>query len=179
MSMVNIIENVKSKLLTVIVILVTLVIIYNFYKNQNEQIDSLKEMQSIEIKKLTVLKNIQATQQELEAYKRLLTKVLEDSIISSLSDFAKSVDVQVESFKPESKKVNNDYVEFPFILTVKAKSYHNLAKFVSKIENYAQVFVITNADIDSVDNRKTDITARISLSNIVFLENENNNENKQ
>jgi len=175
MNLENIIEKVKSKLATLIIIVITLVVLYNLYQNQNAQIDKYKEMQNIEIKKKSVLKNIQITQQELGAYKKLLTKVLEDTVISSLSEFAKSVNVEVASFKPEQKKTNKDYIEFPFTLLAKAKTYHDLAKFVSKIENYTQVLVITNADITSLDSRGSEITARLSLSNIVLLGNENEN----
>jgi len=171
------VEKIKNKLVTLVVIIVTLIVFYKLYQNQNEQMDKIKELKRIEIKKISVLKNMQVTYQGLEAYKNLLTKVLEESVVSSLSDFARNIGMQVESFKPEARKANVDYVEFPFSLTVKAKGYHDLAKFVSKIENYAQVFVITNADISSDDAAGGEITARLSLSNIVFQGNEN--ENKQ
>lgn len=173
MNSTDFVEKIKGMLISWIIFAVTLFVIFNFYQKQNEQIDKIKESQNIEIKKVSLLKKIQATHQELEAYKKLLTKVLEDSVISSLSGFAKVFNVQVESFKPEAKKLNKDYVEFPFTLLVKANGYHDLARFISRIESYPQVFIITNLDINSVDNRESNITARLTLSNIVFLGNEN------
>ncbi len=175
MNMEAIVEKIKNRLVALVMIVVTIVVIYKLYQNQNEQIEKINKLREIEIKKIAVLKDMQTTKQWLEAYKNLLTKVLEERVVSALSEFAKSVNMQVESFKPEIKKVNADYVEFPFTLTVKAKGYHDLAKFVSKIENYAQVLVITNADIASTDDRGSEITCRLSLSNIVFHNNENDN----
>jgi len=173
MEIIDILDKLKGKLINLVVIIATATVVYNLYQYQNKQLAQLKKDQVTETKKLTLLENMKANQAELDSYKKLLTQVPENSIINTLSNFAKSENVQVESFKPEEQKRGSDYTEVSFNLRVTAKNYHDLAKFISKIENYSQVFIIGQADINTNDSEGKGVKANLRLSNIAYPENVN------
>lgn len=169
-----IIKN-KNRVLNLGIIFLLLYIAFQIYSSGNKQESRLIEQRERELKKNKVIENITSLEKVIEGYKKALVKQDLGSIMDTISGIAKSSTVEVLSVKPLNEETYADYARFSFAITAKAPTYHSLADFISKIENYKDIYFVdeviitSSASGSSKDSGNTDLKVGLRISIIYGL----------
>lgn len=173
MELTVIIDKHKGKILNAAVIIFAVIIANNIYRNQLNEINSLREKKEMELKKKDILGDFTGLESKLNAYKELLGKRDLSVVINDINAIAKSSNVKIISIKPSEEESYPEYVKFPFELVVTTVNYHALGKFVSALENSSIVFLVEGVNVRSesdTEGKAEILNANLRISNIAFLE---------
>jgi len=142
------INKYKNAAINGVVVLLAVFIAFNFiYKKQQANIAALDETRKSEEKKNLLLDNISLLENKIDAYSRLLVKKDPSSVINSINEMARASGIKILSIRPALEQEYPDYIKSTFDLSVQADTYHTLGKFVSKVENYGDVYMVDSVDI--------------------------------
>lgn len=144
------IEKNKNKIINFCVIILALVIAFKFYKSANDQVGSIIQQQNNELEKNKVIEDIVTLEKKAEVYKKLLVKKDFASIMDMISGIAKNTSVKIVSVKPYAEERFDNYFSYSFSITLNVPSYHVLGDFISKIENYKDIYLISEISINSI-----------------------------
>lgn len=162
------IDKYKNAIINIAVIVITLVIASNIYKGKAAEINSLKIKIDNEEKKNVELNEISRAQMKLDAYKKLFVKKEASSVMTDISDIAKVAGVKVVAVKPSQAETSEDYSKDIFEVTVNALSYDGLAKFISNIESFSNVYIIDGIQVRPVDKlEKKGLRADLRISSVI------------
>lgn len=132
----------KKRFLSIGLIILTLIIASSIYRNQSKGIESLNVKKDTEIKKNEVLKETSQLETRIKFYKNLLSKKDASLVINTISNIAKDSNVMLISIKPSTEENQPLYIKYPFVLVIGADSYHAIGKFISKIENQSDIYLV-------------------------------------
>jgi hypothetical protein len=141
----------KNKLLNAGVALLTLVIVINIYKGQNQAIQILKVQKDSGLKKNEVLAVIGQSEKRIATYRNIFSKKDASLVINTISNIARDSNVKILAINPRAQENRSVYVTYPFDLTLSADNYHAIGRFVSNIENAKEVFFIDKAIIKPIE----------------------------
>ncbi|MFC1804228.1 type 4a pilus biogenesis protein PilO [Candidatus Omnitrophota bacterium] len=147
MDIIGLINNHKNKLLSLTVVVVALAAAAYIYKFQGGSLESLRAQKNAQIRKNQILSEIEKLQASLAVYQDALKKKDISVFMNNINNIVKESNVSIASIKPLKEKDRGVYVEFFFALSVTARDYHQLAKFISEIENYSDIFIVDSMKI--------------------------------
>jgi len=149
------------KIVNILVLGVALFVAFNIYKKQLADVDQLKVQKESEIKKVKVLKELSAFNSKAASYGKVLSQKEPDSVMSGISEIARASGVNIESLRPGEQAYTDDYSVTSFTLSFNAANYDTLGKFISRLENDGEMFLV----VDSLKvNRSSSAGAGASLS---------------
>lgn len=157
----------KNKALNAVIILLILYCANYIFNKQNKVLESLKKKNESEISKNNVLEGISILERKIDSYKDLLGKKDASYIMNTLSNIAKESGIKIISIRPSGEQVFPEFVKLPFDLIVSSADYHALGKFISRIEDYQDVYMVENIDI-SPDRQKKELSVNLTISSIAF-----------
>jgi hypothetical protein len=164
----QIVNKIKDNAFNVAIILFAFLISYNIYKKQNREYGILFETKAGELKKNEVLARIIGLEKKTDVYKNLLRDKDENLLMRSINEIAREANVRIISIRPSSQQAGSEYIlESPFELTVETEDYHALGSFISKVENYADFYLVEQLNIQYAQDTEK-FTARLRLSYVVF-----------
>lgn len=137
----------KNRLLNGLIILLAVIAAYNIHKIQAKNTRALMERKEIELKKNETLEVIARSEQKMGDYKIFLKPKDMSMVINTINELAKNSDVRIISFKPFEGYTYPLYIKSPFEVNLKADSYHSIAKFISKLENHPDIYIIESANL--------------------------------
>lgn len=137
----------KNRILNIGIIVLGLIVANNIYKTQNNQIISLKESKDRELKKNGILVDISAQDKRLKSYKSFLNKKDISLVIDNIGDIAKDSNSKIVSIRPEPAQPYALYVRYTFNLTVNVNDYLALGRFISKLENSYDVYMVESLNV--------------------------------
>lgn len=167
----------KSKILNIVLILIVLAVSSNIYKKQQKVIESLKLAKEQEIKKSGVLNEIVKLNREIRLYKDFVNKKDISSIVNRLGNLADESKVKIVSIKPGQEENFPIYIKYQFQMTVNVDSYHNIGKFISKLENSPDIYFIESVKINplagghqdtSEENPRSNLSLDLSFSTVLL-----------
>jgi len=166
----------KNKILNINIalIIVALIIANNIYKRQTVTMALLKRNNDAEIKKNEVLENISQLEKKINSYKNALNKKDMTLVMNAVNNIAKELGIKIISFKPQNEKDYSVYVKYPFNLAIGIKDYHQLGRFVAKIENSADIYMVDSMNIRTLAEEQKGagetekFTVELILSRILF-----------
>jgi Tfp pilus assembly protein PilO len=165
---INYIINYRNKAVSVIIILLAFIVGYNIYKQQADVIESLKQAKETEVKKLTTLGGIDELEKRVKLYRDFVNRKDPLSLIKAFNKIAREVGVNIASLKPEQSQDFPMYLKYPYSLTVTAKSFSLLGKFISRLESSPDIFIIDSAVIRTIGTvAENSTTDSLSLSLVV------------
>ena len=165
----------KSMIINVGVILLAIFVAAYLYNMQNQQLATLEENRDEEVKKNEVLESLNRVEKRIANYKKSLSRKDLGSVIGAMTDIAKETGVKVTSVKPGTDQQFADYTKTSFFIVVKVPDYHALGKFISKVENYKDLFLVEDVNISLTgssqsDNRpEKDLDISLKMSTITCL----------
>jgi len=168
MNAIELINKNKGAFFNIALILLSLFISSKIYKSQGKAIESLREQTLEESKKNEVLQDILSLEKKIGLYKDLLHKKDAASAISTLGNIAKESNINIISIKPYPAQELTDYIKIPFELSVNAPNYHSLGKFISRIENQQDVYVIDSLSINA-NNELKGLNVSLKVNTIALI----------
>lgn len=145
----EIIEKNKNKLINFGVIILALIIAFQFHKSTNLQIDTLVQEQGVELEKNKAFEDIAILEKKADIYKKTFVKKDLVAIMDVISGIAKESSVKIVSVKPFAEEARDNYFNSAFLITLSVPSYHALGDFVSKVENHKDIYQVSGISIDS------------------------------
>ena len=145
----------KSKIINAGVILLAIFAALYLYSLQNQQFDSLVERKNEEIKKSEVIESLNRVEKRIDSYKKTFNRKDLGSVISAMTDIAKDTRVKVISVKPGTEQQYPEYIRISFLIVVRVADYHALGQFISKVENYKDLFLVEDINITTIKNNQT------------------------
>lgn len=159
--------NSKNKIINIAIILCAIILSYNVYKKQAQSIALLKQSKELEAKKNDVLSEIVAEEKKMDLYKKFVNKKDVATIINRLGNIANDARVIINSIKPLEKQDYPVYVRYPFNFSVTARTYADAGKFISKLENSPDIYIVESTTISPSMKEDDPVPENIVLTMIV------------
>ena len=163
----------KRRDLMVFVILLCLGVVIgaNFYSAQMRELSKIKTSISEEKKKNELIPKINKALNTLDAYKKRLQKKDASFFMNKVAGFGQESNIRINSLTPGSAQERDTFVKQPLALSAEA-TYHQLGKFISKIENSPEFLRVERMSV-STAGRSGEETEKIvlTLSNIYLKDN--------
>jgi len=165
----------KNKIINIGVILLAIFASLYLYGMQSQQLASLEENKIEEIKKSEVIESLDRVEKRINSYKQTFSRKDLGSVIGSLTDIAKDTRVKIISVKPGSERQYPDYIRTSFLIVVRVADYHALGQFISKVENYKDLFLVEDVNIttdrtgQSGKNSEKDLDIGLKISTITSI----------
>jgi len=153
----------KNKIINAGVILLIIFAALHIYNLQSQQLVSLKENKNEEIKKSDVIESLIRLEQRIDSYKQFLSKKDLGSVIGAMTDISKDTRVKVVSVKPGVRQQYKEYIKTSFFMVVRVADYHALGQFISKVENYKDMFLVEDVNITTMGSSEIDKKAQRDL----------------
>ncbi len=169
MDTVEIKSKIKQNLLSLIIVGIAVFIALKIYHNKEKEIVVLKNQKESERMKNEVLNEISALEKELAYFdEKINTKQLSSSL-DKISDFAKTYSVDISKITPLKEINMGVYTKYPFEMFLSATSYHQLAEFVSVLENSPDIYIVENLVISgNIEGKADSVTASLSIATILI-----------
>ena len=160
----------KAKIVNAGVILLAIFGALYLFSMQNQQIASLEESKSEEMRKSEVIESLTRVEKRINSYKQTFNRKDLGSVIGAMTDISKDTRVKIISVKPGNEQQFPEYIKTSFLIVVRVADYHALGQFISKVENYKDLFLVedvnittvTSLDNDEKPKRDLDVSLRIS-----------------
>lgn len=137
-----IIKKYQNNILNILVIILAVIISLNIYKKQIKAINSLNSQKEAELKNNSEFEKISALEKKNNYFKDYLSKKDSGITINTISNIAKDLGIKIVSIRPEAEVKFAQYTKAVFEISFVAANYHDLGKFVSKMESSNDVYVI-------------------------------------
>ncbi|MBM3249839.1 MAG: hypothetical protein FJZ09_03205 [Candidatus Omnitrophica bacterium] len=160
----------KNLVLNVVVLLVAGFVAFNIYQDQLNQKKRLEAKIAQEEEKNQKLNNLGHLEGRLNSYRSLLKRQDASAAMNTLTNIAKASGVKLASIRPENEQRMPEYIKMPFSMTLVSSSFHNLGRFIARIESYRDiVFVVDSLETRSEDQAK-ELTVGLVVSSIAFAD---------
>ena len=126
------------------------------FSMQNQQIASLEESKSEEMRKSEVIESLTRVEKRINSYKQTFNRKDLGSVIGAMTDISKDTRVKIISVKPGNEQQFPEYIKTSFLIVVRVADYHALGQFISKVENYKDLFIVEDINITASGNIKSD-----------------------
>lgn len=137
----------KKLISNIVVVLAALLIAFKTYSGQEKQIQAFKKEKAAEIEKNRVVEKIAQLEGRLNSYKRFLNKKDAQESITKLNDIARKSAVNIMSILPQRAAEGPYYTVYPVNLSLAARDYHTLAKFINELEKDNDLYLINMLNI--------------------------------
>ncbi len=145
--LINLLSKYKNALLNVAIIALALVISKNIYQNQAKEISTLMQLKESAQKKNAALEDISQLQKKFAVFRASINNKDIAIVMGKISDIAKEYGIKILSVRPLPDKDCGTYTAYAFDLNITSASYHNLGKFISKLESSPDIYYITNLNM--------------------------------
>lgn len=153
MNLQDLVTKYKGKGLNIAILVVALFIAGNIYKNQANRQSVLIQAKDSEAKKNEVLIRIGQLDKQIASLKKVFNSKDVSSVLNKLGNIAKESGVNIVSVKPQAEVALDDYSKYSFNLDIAASGYHDIGKFISKIENSPDIYTVDNINISRLASR--------------------------
>lgn len=157
----------KKILINAGIILIALFISGKIYQQQNKTIESLRQQKEEVIKKNEVLSNISVLEKRVGLYANLFNKKDADYSINTIGNVARESNIKITSIKPSAEQKSGQYTKVPLDLSVSAPGYHALAKFISRVENLKDVYIVDSLSANFNEQGKQ-LIVNLRVSTVVI-----------
>ncbi|MDD5408922.1 MAG: type 4a pilus biogenesis protein PilO [Candidatus Omnitrophica bacterium] len=139
----------KDKIVNAGAILLAIIVALFLFNMQNQQLATLEENKNEEIKKSQVIDSLIRQEKRIDTYRRTFNRRDLGSVIDAMTDISKGTKVKIVSVKPGTEQKYPEYIKDSFFIVVRVESYHALGQFISKVENYKDLFIVEDVNIST------------------------------
>lgn len=138
----DLLDKYKSNIANLLLIIIFVFISINIYKAQVKNMNSMKERKEVDAKKNKALEDLSQLQKKIDDLVNFVNNKDIYATITNFNNIAKESSIQIISIKPAGEQDSPLYVKYPFELVVEAANYHQIGRFVSKIESNPSVYAV-------------------------------------
>jgi len=171
-----------SQIANLVILLIAGLVALNIYQRQNKKIDSVLKLHKDQSEKNELLLRIGDVNKIMESFQESFGPRDRREIINTITNIARSSGVDIIALRPQerAKKVKSEiYDKVFFDVDIQANNYHEIGKFLSRLESNPIIFIAESIIIEPVsDTRKTKKTeldieleklgARLTISQLFF-----------
>lgn len=139
----------KKNYFSIAMVIFTIITSLVINKSQEKKIESLSIERDAEMKKSQALLDISNSEKAMKSLKNTLAKKDIVSVTDILTNTAKASNIALVSVKKSSEENQALYTSSRFICVIGADSYHDIGKFISKIENHPGIFYIDAMSVNA------------------------------
>ena len=165
MSLIKVLTTKKinlNQIITLVVLVIAGFVAINIHLNQNKRISQIQQLENEQREKNEMLLHIGDLKKKFNFYKKAFKPVDSREIISTITDLATVADLKIISLTAEKKSValgiSKVYNKVLFNLTIQVDGFHQLAKFISKLESNPMIFIIELVRIRGVSAGARELT---------------------
>jgi Tfp pilus assembly protein PilO len=164
-------NKIKNTILNLVILVVVGIIAFSLYQKNEEEKARLNARIGEEKKKSKVLESIDNSEKSVNAYRKLLNKKDSNLVMATISNLAKEQGVKIASIKPGPELRLEQFIKYPYILTLDIPGYHALGKFISALESSPEGYVIDSVDIGSENaDRPGKLMATVTVCTVAMTE---------
>jgi Tfp pilus assembly protein PilO len=171
-----------SQIANLVILLIAGIVALNIYQRQNKKITSVLKLHKDQSEKNELLLQIDDINKSIESYKENFGYRDRREIINMITNIARSSGVNILALRPQekAKKVKSEiYDKVFFDVDIQANSYHEIGKFISRLESNPVIFIVESIVIeptsDTKRTKKTELEieleklgARLTISQLFF-----------
>ncbi len=173
-----------NQIVNVVLLVVASLVAISIYQKQNKKFVRISQIRNEERKKNEVILRVGDLKKRTELYKETFNPVEHREIINTVMYLARATGTEVTSLKPEEKPASDAgmggqiYNKVFYRLTVYADGYHELAKFINRLENNPILFVIESFQLRGISPAGVESTAGSEklqaqlIISVLFLKNQ-------
>lgn len=150
----DLLQKHKNKLVNAAVIVFALIVANNIYGIYARKLDILQVQTENEMRKNQVLSTISQSEKKINAYKQLINSKDLSTVLNTISNLAKDFSVSIISVRPRGEVNYSAYTRYGYEMTVLARDYHALGKFIGKLEDSPDIFMVYSVSLQPVDRRQ-------------------------
>lgn len=163
----------KNQIVNLGVVIFMVIASINVYKGQAKNIARLTSRNDADAKKNTILEEIKQSGQRMNSLKDLINKKDVSLILTTISNMATETGIKIASLRPGASVDQPLYLKYPFELTINAKNYHAIGKFIGRLESSPEVFIVDSLSIalqreESSESQGGYLTAGLRISTVIF-----------
>lgn len=162
----------KNKVFNTTIIICALLLSHNLYQHQIKQIGLLEQTELDERQKNTILEDIQQLERKIESYKNFVNRKDISVAMNLMSEMAQGFSLTVVSIRPMWQQELPLYARHFFMLKLEANHYHDVGKFISKLESHPELYSVEGlkiAPMYTVKQRKY-LSVELTISTILLKE---------
>jgi Tfp pilus assembly protein PilO len=134
-------------------------------------VQALVEEKNMQIKKNEMLSKIQEDENTIKDYKEVINNKDVSLLINNINNFAKEENVKIISIEPGAQKIGQAYYDtYPFEFNVIAKNYHDLGKFIARLESSNDIYMMSRVNINKINDVEGKISVALSVDTIMIKE---------
>jgi Tfp pilus assembly protein PilO len=169
-----IINKLKGNLIGVLCVIAAFFIAFKVYRGKESEIQALKNQRVNEEKKNEVLVQISQLEKKLAELQDNVNNKDISQVLDKIGDFANVASVKIVKIVPLKDSVSGVYTKYPYELSLSAKNYHQIGKFISLLESSPDIYMIDDLFINNSSvGDKSSVSASLTVYTIM-VKNENN-----
>ncbi|MCM8779631.1 MAG: type 4a pilus biogenesis protein PilO [Candidatus Omnitrophica bacterium] len=137
----------KSLIVNLIVVVILVMAGVWVYNYQAKVLQGLNQQKEEETRKNAIIEQIGRSEKKMFAYKRLLYRKEISALVSLINKLAAANKIKISSISPMPEDIRDYYIKQGIRLEISAKSYHDVANFVSALEKAPEIFVVETASM--------------------------------
>ena len=157
--------KIKENAITVVVLIAAVIIAFKVYQSKEVEIGSINSQKADEEQKNAVLVEIGSLENKLDNLKKNFDAKEPTTGMEKIGDLAKSASVQIAKISPLKETVSAVFTKYPYGMSLTAKDYHQVGKFISLLENSPDNYTVENLVIN---NNAASGSSMISASLTVY-----------
>lgn len=122
-----------------------------------------------ELQKNSILEEIAKREKRIGIYKESLSKKDASLVINNLGSLAQEAGIKIISARPLLEQRSADYVKHSFAMTAAAEDYHAIGDFISRVENYPDIYAVEALEIKA-GSQPGKLVLDIVVSSISYLD---------
>jgi Tfp pilus assembly protein PilO len=163
----------KNQIANLALIIFMVIVSMHLYQGKAKEIASLISRSDATAKKNALLEEIKESQLRMNGLRDFINNKDLSAVLTTLSNLATASGVKIDTVRPGPSVDLSLYVKYPFELTLKAKNYHAIGKFIGQLENSREIFIIDSLTLafqsqPSEENGDDYLTAAVRVSTVVF-----------
>lgn len=137
----------KNKVINIAILIAALFFARNIYEQQLKVADSLQERKVTEEKKNVVLTDIRQLEKKIKGYKDFVNSKDISVAMNIISEIAQNFSINVISIRPGIEQERPLYTRHFLNLKLEATNYHDIGKFISKLESRSELYSVETLKI--------------------------------
>ncbi len=139
-----------NQIINIVILCLAGLLAINIFKGQNKKINELRQIQEEQKQKNEILYRIEDLKNRIEFYKEKFKREDRREIINTITSLATATGVKIISLAPveqiswDIKSKSEIYDKVFFKLTIQVDSYHELGRFISRLENNTVMFAVNS-----------------------------------
>ncbi len=142
----------QKQALRLTIIGIAVVLCLGIYQKDKTALTALESQIDTEKSKNIALKSLEMVDKMSFKYKELINNKDIEKSVDVIQEMASRANVKIDSLNSKSEEYGDVFVSYPYALSLTAKNFHEIGKFLSLLESHSNIYIIRDLKIKPVQN---------------------------